>query len=392
MDSSRIDRVTRQQFFALLRAGLWGEAAEATLFASDTTNWRLLYDMARAQAVLGIAFDGMESLPPKCRPPRGIYMQWCDAVARIEVANAQLNRVMCHVTALYQEEGIVPVVLKGQGVAAHYRHPERRQCGDVDIYVSPRHYRRANQLLADQLAVRAGEESRKHASFQYLGVHIENHRLIGTMNNPVANCCFQRIIHRWYPRQTAMLVLNAARAGAELDATISVPPVDFNRIYLLQHAFTHFLNSGIGLRHVCDWCCFLNDTHADQYDRYSMNRQLARLGLTNAARAFTYIAVVHLGLPESKVPFTFDAQASAPLGERLLEDIWCTGNFGQHDARIAPRPEGYWAGKWYTFTRATRRCRELRQFAPSEARWYAVTLVRGTLAIQWNRLHQRLGL
>ena len=88
----------------------------------------------------------------------------------------------------------------------------------------------------------------------------------------------------------------------------------------------------------------------------------------------------------ARQPASFPLEGTKQIGEQLLEDILSTGNFGQHDNRIKPRPKGYWAGKWYTFCRATRRCNELRQFAPYEALWYPVTLIGGTIAIQINRL------
>lgn len=389
MDSSRIDGVTRTQLLALLRAGLWGTEVDATLFAPQDTDWRTLYEVAAAQAVIGIVYDGIITLPPHLQPPRPLYMQWCAAVARIEDANALLDRVMCEVIALYEAEGICPVILKGQGVARYYRNPHRRQCGDIDIYVSPENYRKANEILLFNGATRTGEESHKHAAFQYHGAHIENHRLIGMLNSPIANRRFQREIIQWYEEGEEPLRIPDPQAPGR-ECIILTPPDEFNYVYLLQHALTHFLNSGIGLRHVCDWARFVYVLHErpDLYFLYAMNFQY--FGLMRAAWAFAHVAVTHLGLPANRVDINFDQRNNPVLGEKLMDDIWQTGNFGQHDSRIAPRPAGYWTGKWYTFTRATRRCSELRQFAPAEARWYAVTLVRGTLTIQWNRLKQHL--
>lgn len=370
MDSSRIDGVIREQFFALLRAGLWGEAADEHLFG-DNTDWGTLFDMARLQAVIGIAYDGMKTLPAHCRPPRNIYLQWCATIVQIEDANALLNRVMCEVIDLYEEAGIAAVVLKGQGIAQLYRHPERRQCDNVDIYVSPRHYSKANEILRFNGAVPKGEEGHKQTSYAYHGVHIENHRLVGTLNSPLANHRFQRWVRLWYEDECTKSV-RFADPRSTGERTIQVPPNEFNAIYLLQHAFAHFLNSGIDLRHVCDWARFMYTLQKEPKPYHLAAMGFARLGLQRAAWAFAHIAVVHLGLPANRVDTSFDRLNDPVLGEKLLDDIWQTGNFGQHDARIAPRPKGYWAGKWYTFERTTRRCKEFSQFAPAEARWYAL--------------------
>lgn len=109
--------------------------------------------------------------------------------------------------------------------------------------------------------------------------------------------------------------------------------------------------------------------------------------MLRAAKAFGYIAVHYLGLPEDNLPFSVKGMERA--GEILLDDIFATGNFGQHDARIKPRPKGYWAGKWHTFCRATKRCMKLRKFAPNEALWYPVTLIKGTVTIQINKFAAR---
>ena len=110
-------------------------------------------------------------------------------------------------------------------------------------------------------------------------------------------------------------------------------------------------------------------------DATTLLRQLQDLGLLHAAQAFGYIAVTRPGLPANRLPFPLEG--TKQIGEQLLEDILSTGSFGRRDNRIKPRPKGYWAGKWYTFCRATRRCNELRQFAPYEALWYPVSSDRG---------------
>ena len=154
-----------------------------------------------------------------------------------------------------------------------------------------------------------------------------------------------------------------------------------------MHAFVHFLNSGIGLRQVCDWTRLLATRHED-IDKLLLEKYFRKVRLLRAAKSFRDISPHYLGLPEDNLPFSVKSMERA--GEILLDDIFATGNFGQHDARIKPRPKGYWAGKWHTFCRATKRCMKLRKFAPNEALWYPVTLIKGTVTIQINKLAARL--
>jgi len=363
-------------FLALVRSGLWNTSADPALFsAMAATDWEELYQLARTQALLAITFDGILSLPAEARPPRPLYLQWATRVAQIEQANTHLNTELPEIFLAYQEAGLHPVLLKGQGIATYYINPLHRQCGDIDIYIGKEGQPVANRALLSRGAEAEGEASDKHASYSFHGIHVENHRIILRINNPLGNRYFQRLVRQWYPQHTEVREIHEYPVGT--------PPVTFNALYIFMHAFVHFLNSGIGLRQVCDWTRLLATRH-EAIDTLLLEQHLRKTGLLRAAKAFGYITVRHLGLPEECLPFSVKGMEQA--GEVLLEDIFATGNFGQHDARIKPRPKGYWAGKWYTFCRATKRCLKLRKYAPNEALWYPVTLIKGTVAIQINRI------
>lgn len=366
----------QQAFFSLVRAGLWNTPADAALFRGlAPAQWQEFHRLAHTQSLLAVVFDGLNTLPADLRPPRPLYLQWAAQTLQIEQANDRLDRMIVRLDRLYTDAGLRPVLLKGQGMAACYRQPRHRQCGDIDVYLGKDGQPRANRLLLEAGAQETGEESDKHASYELDGVHVENHRLVNRTNNPLANRRFCRLVCEWYPQD------------AERRIGMATPPPTFNALYIFLHAFEHFLNSGIGLRQLCDWCCLLR-TRRDDIDADRLVRDLRRLGLLRAARAFGYVCVSRLGLPPEYLPF--DTAGCRRLGEDLVDEIFATGNFGKHDRRVAPRPKGYWRGKWHTFCRATRRVARLYGYAPVEACFYPVTLIKGTLAIQLNLLKKRL--
>lgn len=368
--------MTRSAFLALVRSGLWNVPADPAPFRGmNAADWEEVYRFARTQALLAITFDGIAGLPPEVRPPRPLYLQWATLVARIEQANRQLNAELPEIFTAYREAGLYPVLLKGQANAAHYLNPLHRQCGDIDIYIGKEGQATANRLLLHRGAQPEGEASDKHTSYSLHGIHIENHRILLRMNNPPADRYFRHLVKEWYPQQAET---------KEIDGyPVSLPPPTFNALYVFMHAFLHFLNSGIGLRQVCDWARLMA-TRQDDIDKPLLEQHLRKMGLTRAAKAFGYIAVRHLGLPEHALPFSIKGMEHA--GEALLGDIFATGNFGWYDTRVSPRPKGYWAGKWHTFRKATKRCMKLRYFAPGEAVWYPVMLIKRTIARQIKRL------
>ena len=78
----------QKQFFALVQSGLWGTPVDTTLF-NIQTDWAQLYQSAKVQALLGITFDGMQTLPQELRPKRELYLKWCNALLQIEENNCQ---------------------------------------------------------------------------------------------------------------------------------------------------------------------------------------------------------------------------------------------------------------------------------------------------------------
>lgn len=367
--------ILQKQFFQLVQAGLWGTTAEATLF-DEQTDWKRLYQVSRTQAMLGIVFDGIQTLPSSKQPPRNIYLQWCNVVIQIEETNRLLNKELANVYSLLRQNGVDPILLKGQGVAQNYLNPLHRHCGDIDFYVGQKDYNKANQLLSQE-GTRGGEELYKHADFNWHGVIIENHRILTELSDPVSNRRLQTEIKRWHGSTECR-----KRKIGEVEVTLA--PLPFDTAYVLIHAVQHFLNEGIGLRQVCDWACML---HAQNQlpGKEETAKLLKEFGMEQAARAFGVIAVLYLGLQPEALPIAYGKQ-DLSIGNWLLNDIWQGGNFGKYSSQIQKRPKGYWEGKWYTFTRILARSRKLKALAPAEVRWLPIALIRHSLQIQWKRL------
>lgn len=365
----------QKQFFALAQSGLWGADADPSLF-DEHTDWKSLYRYGQKQTLLGVLFDGIQTLPAEKQPPRQLYLQWCNSVLQIEDYNRLLNRELANVYALYRANGIEPVLLKGQGVAQNYRNPLHRQCGDVDLYVGKKYYTLVNNLLSEE-ATNAREENYTHTNITWHGISVENHRILSSLSSPAAHRHFKKEIARWHSTKTFRnLEIGECKA--------SVPPLTFDTAYILVHSVLHFLNEGIGLRQICDWACLLH-AQREHIDRQEVKKLLRKWKLTKAARIFGVIAVNYLGLPAEDLPLDYTVK-DLKSGEWLLNDIWQGGNFGKHDPNRKQRPKGYWRSKWFTFTRASKRCLELRTLVPAEAHWYPVKLALRSAQMQWRRL------
>lgn len=360
----------QQQFSVLLKAGLWGKEGDASLFGGDT-DWMELMMMAKRQACMGVVYDGILTLPKELQPPRGIFLQWSNIVALIEEDNEFLNGKVAEVFTLYRENGLHPVLLKGQGVAQCYRNPLHRNSGDIDVYIGNADYEKANALLREE-ATSEHEENNKHASIHWRGVTIENHRIMTHLNAPGCNSFFVKALNEWYPQGARSLKVGGYEAA--------VCPVEFDITFVLIHSVLHFLNEGVGLRQICDWTCMLH-AHGRKMGKEHFLYLLKGIGMLKAARAFGVIATEFLGLPPEDLPFELKKK-DYELGEWLLHDVLEGGNFGWYYQNKKKRPKGYWAGKWHTFTQAFQRCRELGRLAPAEARWFPLYLAYASAKMQ----------
>ena len=107
---------------------------------------------------------------------------------------------------------------------------------------------------------------------------------------------------------------------------------------LLTHSLKHVLNSGIGIRQLCDVAMLLKAEKTNT-DGEALRQWLKEWGIYRWACLVYAFCVKYLGTPAEDLPFTFDPEHyDANL---LLQDVWQSGNFGQMDERLAKRaPEG----------------------------------------------------
>ena len=368
----------QQQFFSLLQAGLWGKEPNIFLF-NYPTDWKQLYVKSKEQCVAGIMLDGIQHLPTDKRPPRALYLEWCNLLMQMEENNQKLNREIAALYDLFRKNGIEPVLVKGQGIAQNYRNPLHRQCGDIDLYVGETHFETANELLMQEATAKL-EETYKHAGMMWHGVEVENHRILINLSAPMADKKLQREIARWRNDLSLCPKLN-------IDGTmVNIPPTAFNVAYILLHVVSHFLNEGIGMRHVCDWCCLLQKLNNEE--RNASAQLIKDFGLERAARVLGVILTEQLGLPPKYLVFP-PQEADRKKAVWLLNDIWIGGNFGKYNPQGKKRPKGYWSKKWQTFKQIVKRCIQMGSLAPSEARWQPIRVTQNMLQVQWKKLSKQ---
>ena len=322
-------RLYEEQFLWLLRAGLWGkEETDFPMIAPCYIDWSSLLSLAKRQTTLLLVQDGLEVLleGQKTRneervviPPRAL-LKIQNMRMQTEKVHRDLNQIILEIDGLLRSVGMLPILLKGESMAALYPRPESRNCGDIDLFVFPEDYSRAAKLLASRFE-QVEQATEKHGAFRRGRYNIELHFRTLVLQRPWLRHLFDE-----YSRQS----LTDARDLQVLpfaEGEVLVPPVMYNAIFLLAHIYHHFIEGGIGLRQLCDWTLFVGH-YADQLDRDELSRLLERFGLMDAWRVFGCLVVRYLGLSPEKMPL-YDAGEEV-RAEQVLSIILREGNFGRY--------------------------------------------------------------
>ena len=291
----------------------------------DGINWQHLYSFAFKQALLGLCFDGIESLgkeyPEELKKnpiERDLLMAWMGAAQQIHRQNMKVNAVAGKLYSMLREDGLRCCILKGQGNALMYPNPYSRTPGDIDVWVN------ASREQVTEYAKKhfeIGDDIRfHHLETSFDGVPVELHFFPGIMNNPIYNARLQK----WFKRNADLQCSNVVSLPDGI-GEIAIPTTAFNVVYQLTHLYHHFFDEGIGMRQIIDYYYVVN-TDELLVIRDALQKELKYLGLWKFAGAVMYVLHEALGLSEEKMIVQMDEKR----GKLLLAEILNGGNFGRH--------------------------------------------------------------
>ena len=291
----------------------------------DGINWQHLYSFAFKQALLGLCFDGIESLgkeyPEELKKnpiERDLLMAWMGAAQQIHRQNMKVNAVAGKLYSMLREDGLRCCILKGQGNALMYPNPYSRTPGDIDVWVNASReqiteYAKKHFKLGDDIRY-------QHIETSVDGVPVELHFFPCTMNNPIYNARLQK----WFKRNADLQCSNVVSLPDGI-GEIAIPTTAFNVVYQLTHLYHHFFDEGIGMRQIIDYYYVVNNDELLAI-KDTLQKELKHLGLWKFARAVMYVLHEALGLPEEKMIAPMDEKR----GKLLLAEILNGGNFGKY--------------------------------------------------------------
>ena len=353
---------TEQQFFALLRSGLWGTPADASLFTGGV-QWDKIYTLSGRQTVYGLVGDGIAlevenpAIPEEDKAPVEFRKKFLVQVVKAERRNNQLNEFIARLNRLFSEAGIVPVIVKGQGVAQTYRIPGHRMSGDIDYLLTPEDYEKAKAIIAPMASeVEAEGTDRLHYNCTVEGITVELHGTEAPQyhtSGPEKR--FDDFTARHYAGEKLLWDLNGEK----------IPLMDhhFSVVYILEHFHHHMMTSGVGLRQICDWVRYIS-VYRDSWDEAALEADLADLSLLRPWKVYAALAVSYLGIPAEQMPL-YDPSYSQ-YNARVWRIIDKTGNFGKYERKRPPLTVPRLIRKTKSFAYILKQSARLLPIFPSE--------------------------
>ena len=235
--------------FPLLRLAV--DRAGGERIATEAVEWSAVYNMARKQGVLAVAFDGLTKLFAQDKEfaksfPLSLKMQWINAVLSIERRYDYSREVCAELAEKWAEQGVKTLCLKGMAFSTYYPVPNHRECGDFDCYLYD-DYANGN-ALAKSLGAKVDDGWYKHSEIVYRKVMIENHQYIVAVRGGERLKRLHNLLDTMARTEVCKPIF---------DTKIEMPSAMFNALFLNHHALTHFLSEGIRLRHILDWAMFI---------------------------------------------------------------------------------------------------------------------------------------
>lgn len=318
---------TQEQFFELLRAGLFPDKEARILEHGSSVDWRGLYCLAEEQAVMGLVAAGVENLPASERPSKDVVLQFVGSTFQLEQRNKAMNAFVAKLIEQFRKEDVYTLLVKGQGIAQCYERPLWRACGDIDLLLSPDNFEKASSVLDNYSRETSRETSkdieRKHREYHIDGWTVELH---GTMHTNLS-----RGIDKWIDKvQEDVFYGGNVRSWLNDNTLVFLPSPDNDVIFVFTHILQHLFLEGIGLRQICDWCRLLY-TFREKLNLRVLEDRISRMGLLTEWKVFASLAVQYLGMPETAMPmFGSNVHEFKLEAARLMDFVLKVGNFGHN--------------------------------------------------------------
>ena len=301
----------KELFLHLLRlgVGLTEDTEDVEKWSKKVKGWNELKVLADQQGLSAFILDGIGKCKNNANLPAPIKLKWIGEVIRGESVCSLQHAVAEDVSKLFYRNGIRMYVLKGIIVSECYPKPNHRLSVDIDCYLLPDKgifdaWSLGNELI-EKKGFKVNRDFYKNSSFDISGVNIENHQYLTPFRGNERLTALEKTFQNFLKKDEGKDVIEGTHFYR--------PPVMVSTLFLIEHAYSHFLHEGLTWRMVLDWQMF-SRRHRDEIDWKELEARVDEFGFRRFYDSFCRLGGYLVG------DITVDELQLAD--KMMLEDIW----------------------------------------------------------------------
>ena len=319
-------RELHKDFSLLVQLGL-GQSVDALISIED---WPALQALAMEQGLYAIVLDGIEKLPASARPPQEFLLEWIGMVMQDEERYAVQQKAARKMADLFSKNYIRTYVLKGEVVAECYPKPEHRVSSDMDCFLLSVKGQFDAWALGNNLVKAQGYKVStgfyKNSTFFYPDLSVENHQYMVPFRGNERLKELEKLLQS----QLKVLALRGCSGDKSEDSLklkdssevngrkkegtwLYRPPVMVTALFLIEHAYSHFLHEGLTWRHVLDWMMF-SRKHKDEIDWNALDALIDEFSFRKFYDSYYRLGKFLLGETQEEELNKID--------RKMLADVW----------------------------------------------------------------------
>ncbi len=302
----------RNTLLALTRLGI----SNVCTTIPDTIDLSAIKILAEKQGLSAIVLDGLEEARRKrdglrfnSLQEKILLAQWIGEMSQSETIYSMQQQSAREMALLFHHSGIRTYVLKGTVVAECYPKPEHRPSVDMDCYLLPETgdfdaWEKGNRTINSK-NYEVKYDYYKNSTFILPDLIVENHQYFTPFRGNKRLTSLEKVLQALIKKD-----IGENRIG---DTWLFRPPVMVSALFLIEHAYSHFLHEGLTWRHVLDWMMY-SKKHEKEINWNKLNARIDEFGF----RKF-YDSYYRLG----QYLFGELSDESLDFKDRLmLRDVW----------------------------------------------------------------------
>ena len=305
-----VDRTLRDSFISLVRLGI----GRSTNVLPEIVDWQAVQTLAIQEGLASVVLDGIEISPVKNRPPKEFLLNWIGATMQEEQRYAIQWKTASELALFLKKESIGTYVLKGFTIAECYPKPSHRCSTDLDCFlksdIGNSEIWEIGNFIIEQSGVKVDRNYYKNSTWYLPGLMVENHRWFTPFRGNKRLTKLEQLFQ-------GMIIEDGGNDQIE-GTWLNRPPVMLTALFLIEHAYSHFLHEGLNWRHVLDWMMF-SKKHQKEIDWPQFEEWIDNFGFREFYTSYYNLGKYLQGEIEEE-----DLTAKDKL---MLADVWAPLDF-----------------------------------------------------------------